>query len=117
MDFRQVESPGADGGGLPQPVPETAAPTPTEDLTSAAFAPVEKVGEAPPAPPPPPPDVPHPAEARLGHAFRDRGLLVQALTHSSGKSETAPSNERLEFLGDSVLGLVVARHLFLGHPS
>ncbi len=57
------------------------------------------------------------AEARLDYVFRDRALLAQALTHSSGKSETAPSNERLEFLGDSVLGAIVARHLYLSHPS
>src|SRR5687768_550858 len=56
-------------------------------------------------------------EVRLGHAFRDRALLYQALTHSSGKSDTAPSNERLEFLGDSVLGVIVARALYLAHPS
>jgi ribonuclease-3 len=57
------------------------------------------------------------AEERLGHRFRDRALLAQALTHSSGKSEAAPSNERLEFLGDSVLGAVVARHLFETQPG
>jgi len=56
-------------------------------------------------------------EERIAYRFRDAGLLAQALTHSSGKSDTAPSNERLEFLGDSILGAVVARHLYLSHPS
>src|SRR5438132_4474411 len=57
------------------------------------------------------------AERRLGYVFRDRRYLAEAFTHSSGKSEVLPSNERLEFLGDSVLGAIIARHLFLEHPD
>ncbi len=51
---------------------------------------------------------------RLGHDFADPGLLVEALTHRSYCAEHAgtPSNERLEFLGDAVLGLVVTDQLF-----
>ncbi|MBF9034878.1 ribonuclease III [Rhodobacterales bacterium HKCCE2091] len=49
--------------------------------------------------------------ARLGHDFADPGLLIRALTHSSLSSETRPDNQRLEFLGDRVLGLVVAEAL------
>jgi ribonuclease-3 len=51
---------------------------------------------------------------RLGHDFADPTLLVEALTHRSWCAEHVgtPSNERLEFLGDAVLGLVVADHLF-----
>jgi ribonuclease-3 len=56
-------------------------------------------------------------EERLGHRFRDRALLEQALRHSSGKSEALPSNERLEFLGDSVLGAIVAQHLYASQPG
>lgn len=48
-------------------------------------------------------------EAALGHTFRDRALLEQALTH---RSHGAKHNERLEFLGDSVLNFVVAAKLF-----
>lgn len=51
----------------------------------------------------------------LGHTFADRNLLRQALTHSSLEEtrEGLPfSNERLEFLGDRVLGLVIARYLY-----
>ena len=48
---------------------------------------------------------------RLGHRFDDPALLVRALTHSSMSSEGAESNERLEFLGDRVLGLVMAEAL------
>jgi ribonuclease-3 len=50
--------------------------------------------------------------ARLGHRFSDPELLVRALTHSSISSPTRPDNQRLEFLGDRVLGLVMAEALF-----
>jgi len=66
-------------------------------------------------------------EIALGHAFKNPELLVRALTHRSlaheiaqtnGNQQTAPSdNERLEFLGDAVLGLVVAESLFASHPE
>jgi len=45
---------------------------------------------------------------RLGHEFADVELLIRALTHSSLSSATRPDNQRLEFLGDRVLGLVLA---------
>ncbi len=54
-------------------------------------------------------------EERLGYRFRDPGLLVQALTHSSRANEangSTPDNERMEFLGDAVLGLAVGRMLY-----
>jgi ribonuclease-3 len=53
-------------------------------------------------------------EARLGYRFRDRALLEQALTH---RSTGAPHNERLEFLGDSVLGCVIAEALYARYPD
>ena len=49
--------------------------------------------------------------ARIGHAFRDPALLIQALTHASMSSTTRSDNQRLEFLGDRVLGLVMAEAL------
>ena len=49
--------------------------------------------------------------ARIGHDFADPALLVQAVTHSSLSSPTRPDNERLEFLGDRILGLVMAEAL------
>lgn len=60
-------------------------------------------------------------ESRLGYRFRDRGLLEHALTHKS-KAHEDPSggvvdNESLEFLGDAVLGLVVADALFRAFPA
>ena len=45
---------------------------------------------------------------RLGHDFNDPALLVRALTHASIGSVTRPDNQRLEFLGDRVLGLIIA---------
>ncbi len=57
---------------------------------------------------------------RLGHTFGDLSLLQHALAHRSwcGEQEGgAPSNERLEFLGDAVLGLVVARYAYDRYPE
>ncbi|MDQ1847138.1 ribonuclease III [Gemmobacter fulvus] len=48
---------------------------------------------------------------RIGHTFRTPELLVQAVTHASISSTTRPDNQRLEFLGDRVLGLVMAEAL------
>ncbi|HEY4124093.1 MAG TPA: ribonuclease III [Rhizomicrobium sp.] len=53
-------------------------------------------------------------EARLGHHFADPALLKRALTHAS---RGAQSNERLEFLGDRVLGLIVAEKLHALYPD
>ena len=49
--------------------------------------------------------------ARLGHSFADPDLLRRAVTHASFSSPTRPDNQRLEFLGDRVLGLVIAEAL------
>lgn len=63
----------------------------------------------------------HPLEEILGYRFRDPSLLEKALTHSSYANEqkggALESNERLEFLGDSVLGQVTADHLYRIHPD
>ncbi|MBH9553294.1 ribonuclease III [Inhella gelatinilytica] len=48
-------------------------------------------------------------QAALGYSFRDVGLLQRALTH---RSFSAQHNERLEFLGDAVLGLAITQHLY-----
>jgi ribonuclease-3 len=60
-------------------------------------------------------------EARIGYRFRDRGLLEHALTHKSRAAEDVSGgvadNESLEFLGDAVLGLVVADALFRQYPD
>ncbi|MEG1721050.1 MAG: ribonuclease III [Pseudoflavonifractor sp.] len=60
-------------------------------------------------------------EAALDYTFRDKKLLENALTHSSyaneNRGKAQESNERLEFLGDSVLGMVTADYLFRTHPD
>jgi ribonuclease-3 len=50
-------------------------------------------------------------QARLGHTFRTPELLTRAVTHASIGSATRPDNQRLEFLGDRVLGLTMAEAL------
>lgn len=60
-------------------------------------------------------------EKKLGYVFRDPALLQAALYHSSYANEHRgahiASNERLEFLGDAVLGFVTAEHLYKKHPD
>ena len=56
-------------------------------------------------------------EAQLGYHFRDRELLVRCLTHASVARTRLESNERLEFLGDAVLGTVVCDALFHRFPE
>jgi ribonuclease-3 len=56
-------------------------------------------------------------ERRLGYAFRNRGLLEAAVTHASGAANRLASNERLEFLGDAILGFVVCEKLYARFPD
>ena len=56
-------------------------------------------------------------EARIGHAFADPALLGRALTHVSASPARRDSYERLEFLGDRVLGLAVAHMLYDAFPN
>jgi ribonuclease III len=60
-------------------------------------------------------------QARIGYRFKDRGLLEHALTHRSRAAEDLSGgvhdNESLEFLGDAVLGLVIAEMLFRQFPT
>lgn len=54
---------------------------------------------------------------RLGHDFADPALLIDALTHPSFGSASRADNQRLEFLGDRVLGLVIAEELLARDPD
>jgi ribonuclease-3 len=65
------------------------------------------------------PSAPSALESRIGHRFSDPELFLLALTHRSWCAENpgSESNERLEFLGDAVLGLVVTDELFTRHPD
>lgn len=59
-------------------------------------------------------------EQNFGYRFVNSRILVEALTHRSyirAENQDAVSNERLEYLGDSVLGLLVAEYLFKHHPD
>ena len=53
----------------------------------------------------------------IGYHFRQPDVLRAALTHASGANTRLASNERLEFLGDAVLGLVTCEQLFLRFPD
>ena len=52
----------------------------------------------------------------IGYTFKDPKLLEQALTHASASATREASNERMEFLGDAVLGLVICDDLYTRHP-
>ncbi len=57
-------------------------------------------------------------QERLGYRFRDPALLLHALTHRSATPEdSASSNERLEFLGDAIVGFVISENLLRKFPS
>ena len=56
-------------------------------------------------------------ERRIGYVFQDKRLLQAALTHASGADHRLASNERLEFLGDAILGAVVCELLFHQYPQ
>lgn len=56
-------------------------------------------------------------EDRIGYRFQDQELLRQSLTHSSSATSRLGSNERLEFLGDAILGMVICRELYDRFPD
>ncbi len=62
-----------------------------------------------------------PLETQIEYAFRDPALLARALTHSSfyneNRKQSQGSNERLEFLGDAVLGMLTAEYLYTANPG
>lgn len=57
------------------------------------------------------------AESIAGHKFKNPALLEQALSHSSAVDDRSESNERLEFLGDAVLGFVVCSETYMRFPE
>jgi len=57
-------------------------------------------------------DTLHQVEQILGHEFTDKAVLAKAFTHSSSVDSRLDSNERLEFLGDAILGIVICQKLF-----
>jgi len=57
------------------------------------------------------------ASKQLGYTFRNESLLIEAITHASSAGDRLQSNERLEFLGDAILGCVVCEFLFTTYPD
>jgi len=102
---------GAGGAGSEVTTSARSAPTGTEpEVASQEGRPADRSS-------------PHPDLSvllrRLGRPFDDEAVLVQALSHRSWCAEAGgrPSNERLEYLGDAVLGLVVAEHCYRTYPE
>ena len=66
-------------------------------------------------------DVLNEVQAKIGHTYKDISLLKEALTHSSYANEhridDVKDNERLEFLGDAILDLIISEYLFKKHPE
>lgn len=56
-------------------------------------------------------------ENRLGYVFKDKSLMFEALTHASSVEKRLNSYERMEFLGDSILGFVVCEYLYSNFPQ
>ncbi|MSR40459.1 MAG: ribonuclease III [Phycisphaerales bacterium] len=56
-------------------------------------------------------------EQALGYTFKDRALLERALIHASVAPKRLDSNERLEFFGDAILGVIICERLFLAYPN
>ncbi|KAH7541870.1 hypothetical protein FEM48_Zijuj02G0013300 [Ziziphus jujuba var. spinosa] len=56
-------------------------------------------------------------ERIIGHSFKNKNLLEEALTHSSSSAATgSPSYERLEFFGDSIIGFAISKYFFFAYP-
>ena len=64
-----------------------------------------------------PTPTPQDAQSILGYLFQDEALLREALTHASLADHRLKSNERMEFLGDAILGSVVCEELYLSYPD
>ena len=56
-------------------------------------------------------------QQRIDYHFKDEPLLLSALTHASGAEHRLASNERLEFLGDAILGFVISEYIFKHNPG
>jgi len=62
-------------------------------------------------------DTLHRIEQAIGYSFQNKDVLLEAFTHSSACDDPIQSNERLEFLGDAVLGVVICQSLFHRFPG
>ena len=117
-----VAAPGSDVVPAPEDPDPPGAILPAEDLPLAEAAPAEDGAPAGPVHPQGSPGASlHELEAAVGYTFRDLRTLQRAMVHRSYLHDVPDfplgSNERLEFLGDAVLGFLVARWLYLRHPD
>lgn len=102
--------------GSPEDVSAGPDDDPTETSSAEYADPIVTV-EAAEAPIASPADKLRRCEERIGYSFADPSLLRGALTHASSAEHRLASNERLEFLGDSILGMVVCELLFRRYPE
>ena len=111
-------TPAADDDPRDSPV---APQEPDAPLPAPEAPPTEAPQLAPEAPPPAPDGVQttrmERCERRIGYVFEDKELLREALTHASSAEHRLASNERLEFLGDAILGAIVCELLFRRYPE
>jgi ribonuclease III len=91
-----VDAPGDSGGAAGDPYQGTPSSLP------GVHIPDEKLAEC---------------EQTIGYTFSDRNILKHSLTHSSIAPTRGQSNERLEFLGDAIMGAAVCEHLFDKYPD
>lgn len=121
---------GTVGKGANAPAPsEDTAPPPGDAVASlpmaaSARAHAPKAGKKPEKTAPPRSDRPgeppvdlEECQERIGYRFADPSLLLAALTHASGAQHRLASNERLEFLGDAILGFIVCERLYRSFPE
>lgn len=99
--------------------PSALEPEPEAEAEAEVEGSRPEGGSSAPAPGPHPSRAAAGFESALGYTFEDPELLAQALRHRSYVSESGsgPSNERLEFLGDSVLGQVITEYIYMHYPG
>ncbi len=112
------------------PTPSVDAPSPSSDSPATPAAPAKSSRSAASVPAPSTPPAVQAVErdddacpqaavvaAQIGHPFKDIALLELALCHASLSESRLDSNERMEFLGDAVLGLVACSMIFKRYPD
>ena len=102
----------------PDVLPDESAPLASLSTAASAWeAWPAKVSPPEPVPEKSPEDNLQRCERRIGYQFRNQAVLREALTHASGAEHRLASNERLEFLGDAIMGAVICELLFERYPN
>lgn len=105
-----------DDQALPASASDADLPEPLPDTPSLGVPPLTVTGDEASIDEPPLSLIER-CERRLGYVFENKQILKSALTHASGAEHRLASNERLEFLGDAILGFVVCELLFRQFPD